>query len=262
LDLVRYGSWFSQDRGVVTVCELVIGDVLDNYSQYRNRSLETSKKLREEGIVAFPQINVVANIERGMIDVVQANGLAGLHSNTVLMGWPKDEERLAEILAVVKRLESLNRSLIIGRLDKGDIASERRRREIHIWWGGLERNGDLMLLLGHLLTRNPQWRGSRIVILSIVSNELMRTEIEGQLTSLLPQARIEAESRVIIKPKPTSIRDIIHAESANADVVFLGLATPDEAALLDYAQRMNQLADGLKTVFFVKNASLFVGELV
>jgi len=47
-----------------------------------------------------------------------------------------------------------------------------------------------------------------------------------------------------------------------ADVVFLGLATTAEGSERDYAQRLKELSDELPTVFFVKNATLFPGELV
>lgn len=119
-----------------------------------------------------------------------------------------------------------------------------------------------MLLLAHLLTRNPAWRGAEIQICSIASNELTRSDTEAQLKALLPEARIDAETRVIVKPKETTIREVIQKESAHADLVFLGLATPSPGEEDAYAERMVQMAEGLPSVFFVKNATLFPGKLV
>ncbi len=42
----------------------------------------------------------------------------------------------------------------------------------------------------------------------------------------------------------------------------LGLATPEKGKETEAAQRMEALSEGLTNVFFVKNASLFIGDLV
>lgn len=260
LDLVRFANWFSQDRGVVTVCELVEGDVLDDPIDLPARHEVMNKVLDENGLVVFGEVDVVHRIDRGIVDVVQANGIAGLDSNTVMLGWP-NADNLIQFLGVMKRLEKLNKSVIIGRPRASAPAREGRRRAIHVWWGGLERNGDMMLLLAHLLTRNPEWRGADIQVSSVASNESTRSDTEGLLKALLPEARIDARTRVLVKPKDKSIRDVIHEESARADVVFLGLATPAPGEEAAYAQRLADLSEGLGTVFFVKNASPFVGKL-
>ncbi len=262
LDLVRFATWFSQGRGVVTICELITGDLLDEKIDSRERRAYLDRVLNREGLPAFAQVDVVRNVEEGIIDVAQAHGLAGLQSNTVVLGWRKEPERLAEFLRIMKRLERLNKSVLIGRSQLSAFPREGKRRTIDVWWGGLQRNGDLMLLLAHLLTRNPAWRGGKIRIRSIASNDLMKEETEGFLGALIPEIRIDAEVSVIIKPKDRTVRGIIHQQSANTDVVFLGLAAPAEGSEEAYAQRLVEMAEGLSTFFFVKNASLFVGELV
>jgi hypothetical protein len=129
--------------------------------------------------------------------------------------------------------------------------------------GGLKRNSDLMLLLAHLITRNPEWRRARIRVLSMASNEHMKANTERYLEELVPAIRISAEVEVMIRPTGQTIREIINAESAEADVVFLGLEPPEDKDQLEgYAERMVELSANLRTVFFVKNASLFVGQLV
>jgi hypothetical protein len=134
---------------------------------------------------------------------------------------------------------------------------------IHVWWGGLQHNSDLMLLLAHLLTRNPEWRNSRIKVMSVASNEHMKANSEAYLNRLLPEIRISAEASVMLRPRDRTIRSIIGTESAEADVVFLGLDVPeDEDEMPAYAERMMELSNPLRTVFFVKNATLFVGKLV
>jgi len=262
LDLVQYGAWFSENRGVVSVCELVQGDLLDLDIDTRTRQREINDLLKQQGIVAFGEVNVVQNIERGILAVTQANGMAGMESNTVLVGWPDERERLIGFLRVIRRLKRLNRSLILGKVSPLQPFREGQIHEIHVWWGGLKRNGDLMLLLAYLLTRNPEWREARIRILSIASNELMKGQTERFLAQLVPEIRIRAEVDVMLKQEDESVLEIMHRESAMADVVLLGLATPNEGDEESYAERLAELAEGLPTCFFVHNGSLFIGDLV
>lgn len=262
IDLVRFGALLSENRGVVTVCELVEGNILDLHLDTRERQQQIEAVLRREGIVAFGEIDIVQNIELGMLAVAQANGIAGIESNTVLVGWPDSLERLALFLKLIQRLKQLNQSLVIGRLRPLPPPREGEPQVIHIWWGGLQRNGDLMLLLAYLLTHNPEWRDANIRILSIASNELMKQQTEKFLRLLLPEIRINAEIVVMVKPGNLSVNELIHAESAAADIVFMGLAAPASGEEADYARRLTELAEGLPSCFFVHNGSLFVGELI
>ncbi len=56
--------------------------------------------------------------------------------------------------------------------------------------------------------------------------------------------------------------EVIHRESAEAAVVFLGLQVPETDKEEEYAANLERLAGELPVVFFVKNSSLFIGELL
>jgi len=260
LELVRFATWLSEGRGVVTVCELVVGDLLQLGFDPLDRQNEIQTRLDESGIAGFAEVDVVPNIAHGIVSVAQANGMAGIESNMVLLGWPGDVERLATMLGVVERLERAHKSLVIGRCI--DDFPARGVREIHVWWGGLQRNGDLMLLLAYLLSRNPEWRDARIRIRSIASNDLMKAETERTLALLMPELRIEAEVEVFVKPPDAKVNQVIRSESATADVVLMGLAQPRTGEEHSYASKLVALADGLRSFFFVKNNSLFIGDLI
>src|SRR4030042_3409757 len=51
LDLIRFGNWFSQERGVVTVCELVVGDIFDERLILHERRKKMQGVLDNEGLV-------------------------------------------------------------------------------------------------------------------------------------------------------------------------------------------------------------------
>jgi len=262
VDLVRFGAWLSEDRGVVTVCELVEGDVMTLDVDITEREKKIRQILNDEGIVAFAEVNVVDDVERGILTVVQTNGIAGLESNTVLIGYPDTKERLAMFLRILRNLKHIQRSLLIGKLELLNPVREGQPRMIHIWWGGLYRNGDMMLLFAYLLKCNPEWRDASIRILSVASNELVKTQTEQTLLKLLPESRIDAEIEIIVREKKVGIHEIIRRKSFEADVVFLGLEEPEEGKESDYALRIQDLVDCLPTCFLVHNGSLFRGELV
>ncbi len=262
LGLIEFGNWFSQERGVVTVCELIEGDLSEATIDPRKRARELQRRLDEEEIVAFPEVDIVRDVVTGIVDVSQANGIAGLDSNLILLGWPPRVSRLAKFLAVIRNLEKIHKSVVIGRVQYLHSQRSKRRPEIHIWWGGLQRNGDLMLLLAHLLTSNPEWRGARIRVLSIANNEERKRATEENLARLIPRIRIAAETTVMLQEEGRAVPDIIREFSASADVVFLGLAVPKPGEEEAYARRLMAASEGLGTVFYVKNSSLFVGELI
>lgn len=263
LDLIKFSTWFSQNRGVVTVCELVVGDLITDTIDTQAK-LETTRELLEnEDLSVFAEVDVVDNVIDGIVDVAQANGIAGFASNTIVLGWPKDPEKMVSFLETTRKLEKLQKSVVIGKINPQHIFPVRKaNREIHVWWGGLKQNGDLTLLLAYLLTRNSEWRSSEIKIMSAASNEFAQKNTLRYLEAMLKEIRIDAECDVFIKPEDTNIAELIQSRSAQADVLFLGLAIPEVGAELDYAHRLESLVGEIPVVFFVKNSCLFVGKLL
>lgn len=258
--LVRLANWFNEDRGIVTACRLVVGDLKENAGRIAELEQEMQADLDAEGIVAFPEVDVVPEFGQGLVSVAQANGIAGLQSNTVMFGWPHREGRLEELLGATRAFTQLGMNTIIARpLWTGEL---KRRQHIDIWWRGKQHNGDLMLLLTHLLTANPEWSGARVVLRSIALDESMRSRREQDMAQLIAETRIRAESQVIVKSPDESVVEVIRATSRRADVVFFGLMDTEEGRETENAERLRAMAEGLKTTIFVKSAGEFAGRLI
>jgi solute carrier family 12 (potassium/chloride transporter), member 4/6 len=259
-DLARFGAWLVQDRGILTVATLLAGSIDDLNAQRREAAAKLLADLDDLGIIGFPEVDIVDDYERGVVAVAQSNGIAGIESNTVMFGWSEKPERQEATLRVIEQLAKLEKSAVIGRIVRRDWNEKRRR--IHVWWGGLKQNGDLLVLFAHLLSLNPAWRDARIVINSVATNEMTYERNRHLLERLTAAARIDATINLILKPEGTTVQEIIHERSADADVVLLGLrGNPpgDEAA---YARRMQTMMDGLPSVLFVRNAGEFRGQLL
>jgi len=260
IGLVRLANWFNQNRGLVTACQIVVGDLKQKNSEFERRRQEMNRTLNEQGLIAFSEVDVVTEYESGAIDIAQANGIAGLQSNTVMFGWPQKTERLKSILRIMRAVSNIGKSTIIARLNWAHEPGQ--DKQIDIWWRGLKNNGDLMLLLAYLLSLNPEWNDSKIMVRSIVESSEEREKMVDSLNELVPATRIKAMNEVIIKPRDMTVVEVMHSYSSNSDVVFLGLMEPEPGAESEYAKRLIELSKGFNTTIFVHNAGEFAGHLI
>jgi hypothetical protein len=261
LSLVRLAAWFNQDRGIVTACKLLVGRLGEDHNDPRAARAEMEAELQESALPVFCEAHVVRDFESGVLSAAQSTGVGELAANTVMFGWSKRAERLASQLRIIRALETAGRSAIIARINWAHEPGQ--EPAIDLWWGGLQNNGDLMLLLAHLLRMNSEWRDARLTIRSIARTEEERRTQEDGLRELLGDTRIEAETQVILETDPDrTVSEIMHRTSSHADVVFLGLSTPSLGDEERYAERLRELAEGFRTTIFVRNAGRFAGDLL
>ncbi|MDH3284996.1 MAG: Na-K-Cl cotransporter [Acidobacteriota bacterium] len=259
-DLIQFASWLNQERGILTMCRLVVGRLEDHCGTLTKETAALNRSLEEMGLTAFGEIDIVSDLESGTIAVSQANGIAGIASNAVMFGWSDRQERLQALLRVVGRLALLGKSTIICRAVPRSWSWS--YRHIHVWWGGLQQNGDLLLLFAHLLSLNKEWRSATIRVKSIATNEMMLQRTKLTLDKMIKSVRIDARPEVILKPEGTNIQDLIHEESRGADVVLMGIRETAAGQETEYAKRLGELVRGLPTVILVRNAGMFAGELL
>ena len=259
--LVRLASWFNQDRGIVTACKLMTGDLGAGIIEIDRVRAEMEAEMDDAGLTAFCEVHVVPDFEIGVLDIAQATGVGELQANTVMFGWSKRRERLASQLRLMRALANAGKSTIISSIRWAHEPGQ--EKQIDLWWGGLQNNGDLMLLLAHLLRLNPEWTSARLTVRSIARSQAERDGQHSGLAELLAETRIEADTEVLYEPDPDrDVADIMHERSGRADVVFLGLMMPPFGEETRYAERLQHLADGFRTTIFVRNAGRFAGDLL
>lgn len=260
LGMVRMANHFSQERGIVTVSTLLLGDIEEH--QHAEQIAERNRELLDaNGIVAFAETAAVTELEPGMITVAQANGMAGLSSNVVMFGWPgEDADRLGRLLGLVRRMNGLEKSSMIVRPIKG--SRTKGNGEIVVWWKGKENNGDMMLLLAHLLNLAAGWRNNQLVLKSVADDEASGEAVHRAFESMFPDLRMDVRLEVILRPTDKTHIEVIRDASENADLVFLGMAVPEAGSELQYAEHLLTLLDGLPSTILVRNASRFHGRLI
>ena len=258
--VVRLAASFNQNHGILTVCDVVTGRPQEDPAQTRQQEEAMNDFFRREGIVAFGEVDVVEQFEPGVIDIVQASGMGPLRSNTVAFGWPRRRQRLIAELRAIRAIGHLGKAALIIRPEPA--GGPQRFDRIDVWWRGRQNNGDLMLLLAHLLKFNAHWRQAEITVRTIVLSDAGRYDMEQSLAALIDSVRIAARSDAIVKPPEKSVIEVMHETSRHADVVFVGLMTPPEGEEGDYADRLIDLVEHLPTTVLVRNSGPFEGRLL
>jgi len=260
LPLVKLANFLNQRRGILTVCNMIIGNLKKDEVNIKEETEKMDEILEEAGIQAFNEIDIVSKFEDGTINITQANGIAGLHSNTIMFGWSDKRKRMISMLKTIRTISGLQKSSLLVRINELSEISEHDR--IDIWWRGKHSNGDMMLLLAHLLSLNDEWKNAKIIIHTIILREEDREFMLKNVEEMINEVRIKAEPQIIIKPQDKSVTEIIHENSRNANLVFMGLKLPLKGEEKEYVERLEELSDGLKTTVFVRNSEEFAGEMI
>lgn len=258
LPMVQLASEFSLGRGIVTVARLYPVDIQEKID-IQGKTREMNHYLLENGLDAFCEVDMVPNIRTGMVTVAQANGIAGLQSNTLMMGWPSAKEFPKALAEVMHSFDHLQKSLLLTRLTGFKKDS---MKEIDVWWSGTYDNGDLMLLLAHILTQTKRWHKAKINLKTILGDEDIIEERRQTLLRICKETRIQAHCEVLRRIDEQDIHSVILQNSQKADLVFMGLSLPQEGKEVEYGERYVHLIEGLDNVVLVRNSGPFRGTLI
>ena len=260
LDLLRFAAWLNQNRGLLTLCKIMVGDLEALAHKSDEATRETDRFLDDEGVLAFAETEIVPSFESGVLAIAQANGIAGISSNTLMFGWSEQPDRMLSILRVVRQVESLGKSSVLCRIAPRRWSAKLKR--IDVWWGGLQNNGDMLLLFAYLISVNSEWADAKINVKTVASNAMTHDQTDRGLRELIRRCRIKAQPKVIQRATGETVQSIIQAESRDADLVFLGLQSAAAGEEEAYYERLQGLVGDLPTVILVRAAGDFAGHLL
>ncbi len=252
IHLAEYACWLSANNGVVSIGQIIRGNLDNLAARQREAELLLRKFIREEGLNAFPAVVVDENIHSGVQSILQCHGLGGVRPYTLLLGWSQDADKsdvFFGLLALAKRME---RSIVI-------VANKSLDKEAHtviadgainIWWSN-ERDASLLLLLAYLLKKNSEWRTRPIRILRPVPLKADVMSISAAMHEMLEGARIEAE--VVILPCSDQTAAVSAAMQPSA-VLFAGFDPPDKSNEAAAGLRMREIVALPGDVLLVYNS--------
>ena len=179
-------------------------------------------------------------------------GLAGMETNTILIGWPRRPEANARYGHMIGRLVELDLSVLMLRLDPERGFGKQQR--IDIWWDGVASTGQLMLTLAYLLTSDAGWKSARVRVLVTGRPGADQSAAQKRLNRIIGQARVQAEAQ-LLAPLASDLADRIRQESAHADLVMIHALAGDDASLFVAANQ--PLLKGLGTALLVRPSRVF-----
>ncbi len=262
-NLPIYGYWLTSGHGILTLAQIVQGDVEVHAERRDNYEHALRKFIAKEELQAFPAVVVAEYLSDGIEALVQCHGIGGVTPNTVMFGWPKSAGKAESFGASLRLVTRLQRSVIAARLLESEDGAETERTAadteaawevptgtIDVWWRG-RKNGALMMLLAHLLHQNPDWRGNPLRVIRIVPKAEAQEEVRKHIIEMAATARIRVEPVVIVA---ADVARAIQSTSREASVVFFGFETPAESDEQAFFERMELIAGTLPRVLFVNSA--------
>ena len=250
--LVVFGNWLTSETGILTLGQVIPGALGDHQQRLAGQERILHAMIGERRLNAFPAVVVAEDYTLGVEALVQCQGLGRLRPNTVLLGCPLHGETMPAFGRLLRNLAGLNRSVVVLRqTDEPDDGMKAPTGTVDVWWRG-RANGELMVLLAHLLLLHPQWSGRQLRLLRVVENDAGIEEVETHLKTLLKEARISALAKAVVSSDPLAA---IQTTSRNAAFVFLGFQTPQaEDEDVQWLERVNQLVGDLPRVALVQSA--------
>ncbi len=95
----------------------------------------------------------------------------------------------------------------------------------------------------------------------MVDNEMAAKEVSKNINRIVQQIRTGAEPEIIVS-NGRSFNEVLHESSSDADLVFMGMAEPDEN-FNNYYEKIQKRLDGLPTTIMVLAAEeISFGEVL
>jgi len=250
--LIDFANWLGKKKGVVTLYQLFTDNSSKAVGHHKTALRSLKKFLQENKFHALGRICMVNDFRSGVTQVVQAQGLGRMQSNLVLLGWSGNPSREVEFAGVIRDLYHLRKSVLVLKVPEEGIFGDRRR--IDIWWGGMQNNGSLMILIAYLISQNDTWQDCKINLNMVIKTRQGQEAACANLKNILQQAHIEAEVKIIVKESSkVQIPYIIRKNSEDADLVILGMSLPEEGREKEFIDRMILFLAGLPTTLLVKS---------
>jgi len=249
--LVSFAVWLEAGRGFVQLVQILPGDPARDRELHMRAERQLYAFLDKNDLHAFPVTAVSHDVSTGIQLVLQTAAIGPVHPNLALFGWNSGSSTTGDYIDYLRNAETTGMSIAIVSGDELPQAPGRRR--VDVWWRG-RKNGPLMLLLAHLLTRNWEWAHAHIRLLRVVSEEEGRQPALAALKQLVVDARVDAEPEVICRPQP--FPEILREYSRDSDCVFLGFEIPTDEQAAEWQANYERFFAGMPTTILINSRGM------
>lgn len=248
--LIRFGGWLGTGRGLMTAAEIIPGTELHDGMLRRRASLEAIRRvLVDERIAAFPEALLTTSLDEGIRMLLQAHSIGPIKPNTVLLGWPRQAERVQPFMQHLRTIAQQGKSIVCVVEKKRDVPMAAADR-IEVWWEASE-SGSLLLLLAHLLTENWAWKRSDVTVVKAVARDADREGAARELQAILAAGRFDFGIEVRATAGPPAVAR--NEGALPPRLLMLGFQPPDDAGALAFHRTMDALASCVPTLMLVSS---------
>jgi hypothetical protein len=221
LDLMR---WISHQHGFGPYFHFIEGYYgKQTFTQSREilKELIDSQKERESTLYIDTMIS--PSYTSAIAQVIQAPSISGMENNMVVFEYDKNcPEELSRILENINLVRAGNFDICIFGNCKSPI---KYRNGIHVWIStNDEKNTNLMILLGYILSAHPDWKKSYIKIFNICTVGLCG-DLRRELKELIATGRLPitlTNIEIITLSGNQSIGEVVKEHSQNAGLTIIG----------------------------------------
>jgi hypothetical protein len=258
--LIDFADQITHKRGILTVASVIEEEKL-RQDQIKVMKQNIKDLLDRNGIQGLVKIIASRNRYYGVQSLVQSYGLGELEPNTIILGDNATTESRSDYCEMIRRFHELQRNVLVVKQEERLVVKGRKLR-MDIWWGGLKGNGGFMMIIAFLMkTSRSQWREAQVTIKLVVDNKQAVSKIKENMNRILEQIRIHA-SVEIIPSEGRSFDDILLTHSGGSDMVFLGMATPDEHFEDYYVKMINRIKELPTVILALAAQNIAFGEVL
>jgi len=256
--LIDLASAISHNRALLTVATVIpTDDVSDQRIAQKEATIR--EHLAEKGVQSLVRVIASEDTFQGAKLLVQIYGLGGLMPNTILLGVSEQVSLRPAYCDMITHIYEARRNVVLINHNKELRFGERKR--IDVWWGGLQNNESLMIILAYLLKTSMSWRGAEIRVKMVVNHEDARQAAEDNLLELITKVRTDAMVEVLVMDG-RSFDEILRTSSGDADLILMGMARPGEHFVSYFNHTLDRVADLPTTVLVLAAQELKFSEVL
>ena len=244
--LITLGNDFTQGQSLMTVSTVIKSPDVP-YDRLQKLENNIREFLQNRRIQALVKVVSAEDPFIGSELMVNMYGMGGLVPNTIMLGDTQEQENHQPYCDMVSHFYYARRNVVIVR--GGEDGEFGKRERVDLWWGGLNKNGGLMMLLAYLLKNSMNWQNAQVTIKMVVNDENAASKAYQNLDGIIKNMRVNFDQKVIVQSDKT-FWDILVEESKYADLLMMGLAEPGEN-FVEYYENLNEKTSGLPATIFV-----------
>ena len=251
--LVEFSRFVAGKYGLISNFDLVLKPNAQHLFPSHHVAIPEEEMEGDEAI--FKRRQVCNDIYGAMESLSATYGFSGMEPNTVVLGWGRHTKNPMRFAQMLHYFEDMDLNIVM--LDYDKKKGFGNYQQVDVWLRGGSNNGSLMLSLMKFIHLDYAWHNAVFRLLLITRDKHRKKTIIKAMNRLLTRHRMSAEVVVIVKKPNENVHDIIKARSADADLIFMGLAEVQRGKEKDFIERADSLYNDLGTLVLVKASSFF-----